>query len=150
MQEDVCNLSLDLDMQDVTRYLFLHGHILNQQSADSMRAFPGFPPWTKSWSARSQTSQTDTVCCCQPLGHQRKRWNFLSPIYDQSPWSTHVTATPPLITHKAELLSIPPPPGIHQNWLLSSSEECDSYLSSTPLPCNLQYGKSGLRPDLDS
>ena len=52
-----------LDMEDVTGYLFLHGHILNQQSPDtignSMRAFPGFPPWTKSWSARSKTSQTD-------------------------------------------------------------------------------------------
>ena len=83
-------------MEDVTGYLFLHGHILNQQSPDtignSMRAFLGFPPWTKSWSAGSKTSQTDSsggncvlLCCCHPLGHQRKHWNFLPPIYDQSP-----------------------------------------------------------------
>ena len=140
-------------MEDVTGYLFLHGHILNQQSPDtignSMRAFPGFPPWTKSWSARSKTSQTDSsgvycvlLCCCHPLGHQRKHWNFLPPIYDQSPFGRLMSpGTPPLITHKAEPLPAPPEtgsshplpefPGIG---LLSSSEECDRYLRLTPFP----------------
>ena len=110
-------------MQDVTRYLFLHGHILQQRSPDSMRAFPGFPPWTKSWSARSKTSQTDCgvhcvlpLCChcaaTPPLGHQRKRWNFLPPYMTSHPGRLMSPGTPPLITHKA----VPPPPRIHWNW----------------------------------
>ena len=74
-----------MDVQDLTRYLFLHieRHILNQQSTDSMRGIP----WLSAMNQKlDQTSQTlVSTVCCHHLGHQRKRWNFLPPIYDQSP-----------------------------------------------------------------
>ena len=106
-------------MQDVTRYLFLHGHILKQQSPDSMRAFPGFPPWTKSWSAA--------------LGAKLPRQTVVSTLCCHSPWTPKETLEFPaphiwLVTlvdscHRAlrhsshtKLLTVPPPPGIHWNW----------------------------------
>ena len=148
-------MSFVLDMQDVTRYLFLHGHILQQQSPDSMRAFPGFPPWTKSWSARSKTSQTDCgvhcvlpLCCHSPPWTPKETLEFPAPIYDQSPWSTHVTGHS-ATHHTQSFCPSHPLPEFTGIGLLSSPEQCDSYLRSTPLPCNLPR-KSALRPDFDS
>ena len=74
----------------LTRCLFLSAdhrqdrQILNQQSPDIR--IEGIPRLSALNQKLDQTSQTllPTVCC-QPLGHQRKQWNFLPPIYDQSP-----------------------------------------------------------------
>ena len=56
-----------MDVQDLTRYLFLHTerHILNQQSTDSMRGIP----WLSAMEQKlDQTSQTlVSTVCCHPL-----------------------------------------------------------------------------------
>ena len=104
-------------MQDVTRYLFLHGHILQQQSPDSMRAFPGFPPWTKSWAARSKTSQTDCgVYFVLPLPLDTKGNAGISCPHI---WLvTLVDSCHRALRHSShtKLLTVPPPPRIHWNW----------------------------------
>ena len=107
-------MSFVLDMQDVTGYLFLHGHILQQQSPDSMRAFPGFPPWTKSWSGRSKTSQTDCgvhcvlpLCCHLPLDTKGNVGISCTPYMTSHPGRLMSPGTPPLITHKASVRPTP-------------------------------------------
>ena len=88
-------------------------------------------------------------CVLPTLGRQRKQWNFLPPIYDQSPsWlldschraihhSSHTkqSCAPPL----SLCLSVPPwvsvpPPSRNSQELTCVPEKCDSLPSSTPIP----------------
>lgn len=103
-----------MQVQDLTRYLFLHAerHILNQQSTDSMRAFPGFPSWTKSWTWTSEPNFPDTGvhCVLPPPWTPKETLEFPVPPYMTShPSGLMSPGNPPLITHKAECILVPPP-----------------------------------------
>ena len=88
-------------------------------------------------------------CVLPTLGHQRKQWNFLPPIYDQSPLMAAGLMSPgypPLIAHKAELctplLSVRlshPPPSRNSLELTCVPEKCDILPSSTPIPCIIYF-----------
>ena len=121
-----------MHVQDLTRYLFLHAerHILNQQSTDSMKAFPGFPSWTKSWTRTLEPNFPDTGvhCALPPPWTPKETLEFPVPSYMTShPSGLMSLGNPPLITHKAECILVPPPLPEFTGIDLSP-EKHDSYL----------------------
>ena len=140
-----------MQVQDLTRYLFLHAerHILNQQSTDSMRAFPGFPSWTKSWTRTLEPNFPDAGvhCVLPPPWTPKETLEFPVPPYMTShPSGLMSPGNPPLITHKAECILVPPPPGIHWNWPVPRKAWQLSTSQHPSLVSWNLHGKSYLRP----
>ena len=164
-QSSTCNLSLickhrvwqDVCSSPPTIVRIVRSSTNNHPISGS-RAFPDFPHWIKSWI------KLPRPCCplyaANPLDAKWNNGISCPPYMTSHPpgcW-THVTGLS--TTHRTQSRAVHPPsicssvaptplPEFTGIGLLSSSEECDSYLRLTPLPCNLLW-KSLLRPDLDS
>ena len=106
-------------------------------------------------------------CVLPTLGRQRKQWNFLPPIYDQSPsWlldschraihhSSHTkqSCAPPFylfVCRSHPGCRTHPPPGIHWNWPASQKSVTAFQVQLPSLASYILHWKSALRPALDS
>ena len=99
-------------------------------------AFPGFPAWTKSWTKLPR--HWCPLCAATPLDTKGNAGISCPPYMTSHPSGLMSLGNPPLITHKAECILVPPP---SRNSLESTcpQKSVTAIYVLTPLPCIMQF-----------